>query len=279
MYNLKTLLEQELIRSYNIKFDVIKKQAQDESFLITPTNSDKEFFDINVTVRNGIRIIITCEPSILAGEFLKHISEANQEKKELFIEYWKQIADAGNNKIQVFLNNTEINQTELINSTNNWKNFKIILTRVPFDEDEKTLEEVVSKYVVLICGMLLCLTDRIMPEEELIFDSEISETEGNKIRITVNKYERSRLNRTLCLNAKGYSCNICGFNFEETYGEIGKNFIEVHHIIPVSMLGDDYKLDPLKDLIPLCPNCHSMIHKKNPPYTPDELKNMLVKII
>lgn len=56
---------------------------------------------------------------------------------------------------------------------------------------------------------------------------------------------------------------------------IGRNFIEVHHIVPVHERKEEYVVDPIKDLIPLCSNCHSMIHRRNPVYSPDELKSML----
>ena len=90
----------------------------------------------------------------------------------------------------------------------------------------------------------------------------------------VNKYERSRINRSACICHYGSFCQSCGFDFEKVYGELGKGFVHVHHIIPVSEMGANYVVNPIKDLIPLCPNCHSMIHKKNPPFTLKELKEI-----
>ena len=51
-------------------------------------------------------------------------------------------------------------------------------------------------------------------------------------------------------------------NFEEKYGELGKDYIEVHHIKPISEIDSEYVVDPEKDLIPVCSNCHSMLHRK-----------------
>ena len=93
-------------------------------------------------------------------------------------------------------------------------------------------------------------------------------------KITVNKYETNRINRKCCLDHYGYNCKVCGINFEKHYGSIGKNFIHVHHITPVSQLGPDYVIDPIDDLVPVCPNCHSMMHKKDPPFTIDEMKQV-----
>lgn len=90
-----------------------------------------------------------------------------------------------------------------------------------------------------------------------------------------NKYERDKRNRTLCIEAKGCCCSICGFDFEKSYGELGKGFIHVHHIVPVSKIGPNYIIDPVKDLIPICPNCHAMLHRADPPMGPDVLLKIL----
>lgn len=78
--------------------------------------------------------------------------------------------------------------------------------------------------------------------------------------VEVNRYERSPEGRRICLAFHGTSCAACGFSFEVTYGGIGKDFIQVHHVVPVSQLGSGYRLDPVSDLVPLCANCHAMAH-------------------
>ena len=103
----------------------------------------------------------------------------------------------------------------------------------------------------------------------------MGELEGSQYQVVCNKYERSPINRELCLAKKGYTCGICGFDFEKMYGSIGRRFIHVHHITPVSMIGPNYQINPEKDLIPVCPNCHAMLHRKNPPYLPEELKEIV----
>lgn len=85
--------------------------------------------------------------------------------------------------------------------------------------------------------------------------------EGAVTSVFVNKYERNGYARSICLRKHGYSCSVCGLNFEQKYGEIGRNFIHVHHIIPILTIGREYQIDPDKDLVPVCPNCHAMLHK------------------
>ncbi|MDO4815024.1 MAG: HNH endonuclease [Bacillota bacterium] len=86
--------------------------------------------------------------------------------------------------------------------------------------------------------------------------------EGAAHQIVVNKYERSSIARQRCISYNGTTCFVCGMNFEKRYGEIGKDFIHIHHIIPLNEIGKEYVIDYKKDLIPVCPNCHAMLHRK-----------------
>lgn len=76
----------------------------------------------------------------------------------------------------------------------------------------------------------------------------------------VNRFEQDPDARRLCLAFHGTSCAACGFSFEVSYGQIGSGAIDVHHLVPPALLGPDYELDPVADLIPLCPNCHAVAH-------------------
>jgi 5-methylcytosine-specific restriction protein A len=52
-------------------------------------------------------------------------------------------------------------------------------------------------------------------------------------------------------------------------------FTHVHHLKAISMVGPDYECDPIQDLRPVCPNCHAVIHRREPPYTIDEVHGLL----
>lgn len=69
-------------------------------------------------------------------------------------------------------------------------------------------------------------------------------------------------------------CEVCGFNFQEKYGTLGENFIEAHHSKPISEMNEGEKTK-LQDIVMLCSNCHSMIHRKKPWASVDELKIIL----
>jgi 5-methylcytosine-specific restriction protein A len=100
-------------------------------------------------------------------------------------------------------------------------------------------------------------------------------TEGTANQIIQTRYERNPHARKTCLSHYGFSCIVCGFNFEYCYGKIGKEFIHVHHLTQISSISKAYSFDPIELLRPVCPNCHAMIHKQNPPYTIEELKEMI----
>ncbi|MEX2515469.1 MAG: HNH endonuclease [Gammaproteobacteria bacterium] len=67
------------------------------------------------------------------------------------------------------------------------------------------------------------------------------------------------------------------FHFENFYGELGSKYIHVHHLTPLSEVGAEYEVDPVNDLRPVCPNCHAMLHKRNPPFSIDELSDIISK--
>ncbi|QSZ41370.1 HNH endonuclease [Sulfurimonas aquatica] len=124
-------------------------------------------------------------------------------------------------------------------------------------------------------------TNMLNRQATIIYPDDIDETEihyeGAKKETTVNRYERDSSAREKCIEYYGLKCQVCLFNFEDTYGAIGTGFIHVHHIRPISEIGKEYRLNPIKDLRPVCPNCHAMLHKENPPINIDKLKEIIYK--
>ncbi|MFK2822522.1 HNH endonuclease [Arcobacter sp. YIC-80] len=115
----------------------------------------------------------------------------------------------------------------------------------------------------------------------IVYPDEISSNEvekileGTKKQVLVNIYERDTKARQACLDEFGYTCKICSFDFEKKYGKLGREFIHVHHLIPLSEIKGEYVVNPIKDLIPVCPNCHAMLHRKVPAYKPEYIKKII----
>ena len=111
--------------------------------------------------------------------------------------------------------------------------------------------------------------------EELIVEKDLVLTEGARRTVIVNAYERNPKARSACIFHWGCQCAVCNFDFLKTYGDIGSGFIHVHHLVPVSEIGTSYQVDPIKDLRPVCPNCHAMLHTSNPPLNMEELRELI----
>ncbi len=100
--------------------------------------------------------------------------------------------------------------------------------------------------------------------------------EGELIEQRLTKYERNRTARQKCLEFYGFECKVCGIKFKETYGDEFSDIIEVHHTVPLSKIKSNYLVDPINDLVPVCPNCHAALHsKKDGCYTLSELKRII----
>lgn len=96
--------------------------------------------------------------------------------------------------------------------------------------------------------------------------------EGIVYRVELDIHKRSRVARQACIRHFGSSCVVCGLNFGRRYGREFSGFIEVHHLIPLAGTPEKYEVDPVKDLRPVCPNCHASIHMRDPPYSIDEVR-------
>lgn len=116
----------------------------------------------------------------------------------------------------------------------------------------------------------------IADEKEELYETIVSQKEGKKKEYYVTRYERNSINRENAIKFHGTECNICGFDFAEFYREAGRNFIEVHHIKPLSEAEENIEVNPETDLICLCANCHSIIHRRRDKvYSIEEMKDMV----
>lgn len=107
-------------------------------------------------------------------------------------------------------------------------------------------------------------------------EAKVNLKEGPQYEFVSRRYERNPEARRKCLEAHGTVCAVCGIDFGKVYGPELEGKIEVHHIVPISSIGKEYVVDPVKDLIPVCPNCHTALHsKKGGVYTVEELRKMI----
>lgn len=143
--------------------------------------------------------------------------------------------------------------------------FKTVYAAIGIDEER----------FELIRQRLSGKTERnVIPEE---VDSSETYLEGAVKTITVNAYERNRGARAKCIEHHGWSCGVCGYDMAELYGPLGEGVVHVHHLRELAALGEEYEVDPINDLRPVCPNCHAILHTSSPAMTIKQLQKVLSK--
>ena len=97
--------------------------------------------------------------------------------------------------------------------------------------------------------------------------------EGAAVRVLVNRYERDPRNRESAIQRHGVRCFGCCIEMAEVYGQMADGFIHIHHVKPVHTVQG--ARPDIEDLVPLCPNCHAIVHLEVPPVTIDRLREMI----
>lgn len=166
-----------------------------------------------------------------------------------------------------------------------WKNYSTFL--VVLSEVKDFLDERLADVTLLDAHSFVWMLHMIekenvadMPETPEVPDNEsyvpTCGTEGKVILYYTKKFERDPKLRAQAVRIHGCTCAVCGFSFEEKYGPLGKNYIEVHHCKPLFSTEGEVEVNPATDMVCLCSNCHSMIHrKKNQIMTVEMLKSLL----
>jgi 5-methylcytosine-specific restriction protein A len=263
--NISRKIEQELASEFHAKFNVSKKNnSTNEEYIIKIGDSENRYFFLDVIIKEDIRLTILCEPEKYGANFVEELNTANKQKKKIFCDYWSYL---GEKCITLKINDISVNQKTVMEDTSTWNRFSLKYTKAPFCDDSSNRDLMIFNAIKNVLSMVLSLTDYFIEGFE----------EGAARIVQQTKYERNPINRQLCLLIKGCKCSICGFDFEETYGDIGKGYIEVHHAIPVSNMEEGHIVDITKELYPVCSNCHSIIHSKKVPYTIEEVKQRLNK--
>jgi len=114
-----------------------------------------------------------------------------------------------------------------------------------------------------------------LPTREIVtrMGEEEGIPEGNVLKVVVNRHERSSHARSECIRTHGFRCAACEMSFFDCYGDEAADLIHVHHLDPLRR--GARKTDPKMDLVPICPNCHAVIHLRKPPFCIHDVRRML----
>lgn len=111
-----------------------------------------------------------------------------------------------------------------------------------------------------------------IPHEDNGSTTDSAFLEGALLAVELTVHERNATARRLCIEHYGPSCQACKMSYEDKYGAIGADLIHVHHVTPLAAIGAEYRVDPVRDLIPLCASCHHVAHRRSPPYSVAEIR-------
>lgn len=209
---------------------------------------------------------ITARPGAFSRDLLRAMRLKGSEDSSTFLRIYKAI---GTSKVRnsLKINGTIVDVEAPAIWANDWSTFEWTIEPEPSQFSGREEDE---RLQIITDTLLRCIGAIV----SLVPIHGVAKLEGGQVMRTVESYERDQSLRDDCLKFYGFTCQVCEFDFEEEYGHEGKGFIEVHHI---ERLADRQlsETNPITDLIPLCANCHRMAHRRVPPYTPAEIKEMI----
>ena len=216
-------------------------------------------------------------PDSFARPLLLEMAEADEESRIRSTAFARAGRQAGLT-LEMSLNQRPVDPVDAGTWLDDWNRLAVTATLPHVTVESRNEDELIRQVLRIVepvMGMVLSLLPLEEPDQP---EAEVAGLpEGAVKRVEVNRYERSRLNRAACIAARGAACAVCNFDFEQVYGPLGAGFIHVHHVTPVSQLGPGYRIDPVRDLVPVCPNCHAMLHREVPPLSAVQLREVMAE--
>lgn len=268
---LSYILEETLYDAFRVRFDAeIANSADGVVISARPSSDLHDRVVMQGILRNNLRLVIEARPETMSRPLFDTMAAADIQHRMKCAKDLEKL-ETESHKFMIRAAGVDLCNTPVTEWPSSWDGFVYNLTIHPLKEHDSR-EGLMRECFAWIREAFVPLFDLL--DITIEFDGY---AEGAVQSTLSNSYERDPRNRKLCLMANGHRCRICGFDFEEVYGELGEGLIHVHHIVPVSKIGPGYIIDPVRDLIPVCPNCHAMLHRADPPLDPDYLRDHLRK--
>jgi len=231
------------------------------------------------TVVGWRRLDVHFRPGNFAGDLMEAMGSADETGRGTFLAVLRACRDAGA-EIILTVNGAARDPDDQSIWAASWRSLGLVLRKGMLainngdaEADMRQIELWTSRAAAAVFALLPVEVEGSDMEEDA--PDVVGLPEGARTRVEVNRYERDRRNRAAALAIHGYACKACDLDMGDRYGAAAAGLIEVHHVTPVSEVGPGYVIKPLDDLIPLCPNCHSVTHRRSPPYSVAELRAML----
>ena len=248
----------------------------DPWYLVRPAGAPGDHaFAVRATIR-WRRIVIAFEPGKFAGDLLNAMGNADTTGRTAFRAILAECSDRGGD-VDFRVNDTPCDPQQDESWPAHWSRMSLSLnSRIDPDvhDAETGLGEALQWARLFVAAIVALLPVHPVDANEPAVPV-IGFAEGAATIQQSTRYERDRRNRAAAIAIWGCRCRACGLAFGSRYGEVAGGFIEVHHTTPVSLLTPGTVVDPASDLVPLCPNCHTVAHLRAPPFSIDEIRAML----
>lgn len=247
----------------------------DPWYLLRPAGVPADHaFAIRVT-RRWRRVVVAFEPGKFAGDLLAAMGDADGIGRAAFRSVLTECVSRGA-EISFRVNDLLCDPHSEETWPPSWSRVSLVL-KYRIDPEVRDGEQPLNDTLVwsrLFVAAILALLP-VQPMEAEDQSPVVGFVEGGAMTVQSTRYERDRRNRAAAIAIWGCKCQACELDFGRRYGSAAAGFIEVHHTTPVSVLGPGTVVDPARDLIPLCPNCHAVAHRREPPFTIQEIRTML----
>ena len=231
-------------------------------------------FAVRATMR-WRRIVVAFEAGTFAGDLLAAMGNADPTGRAAFRSILAECTSRGGD-IDFRVNDTRCDPQSEETWPTHWSRLSLTLNRridPEVREGERGLGETLQWSRLFVAAIVVLLP--LHPADADESPAVVGFAEGAPTVQQSTSYERDPRNRAAAIAIWGCRCQACGLDFGERYGAVANGFIEVHHVTPVSALEPGTIVDPARDLVPLCPNCHTVAHRRDPPFNVEELGRML----
>ena len=222
------------------------------------------------------RLRVDFEPGKFAGSLLADMGRVDGDGRAAFHSVLADCRRLGS-EITLEINGSPVPLDSEEVWTPTWRRLVLSMNKgqleLGLDEGESDAQ-IVCRWTARFAAAVVAL----LPVEEESENAQSEVTgypEGALATVQANRYERDRRNRAAAIAIHGTACKGCNLEMGARYGSVASGFVEIHHVTPVSQLGPGYVIDPERDLLPLCPNCHAVVHRRSPPFTVAELRELL----
>jgi 5-methylcytosine-specific restriction protein A len=231
----------------------------------------KDSFVVRATQRQR-KLVVDFIPGTFAAPLVEAMGEVDEQGVALWEAQATGLAEA-KCTLSMTVNGSAVDPFLPVSWPKDWRFLSVSLARnlVALDDDDLESELQPATHWIAGFGALMAA---LLPMEAAA--SEFAgDLEGDERMVRHKRYERSPRNRAAAIAIHGYDCKGCDTNLGKLYGELGQDYIEIHHLTPLSSLEAAVIVDPRTDLVPLCPTCHRIVHRRRPPYTIADLRSAL----